>query len=94
MGGHLLCASAVQLILLKEFWDSLNSDQQNELRNICESEDPLSFENGGISVELMGWLSAKKKDLIETSCNSALWISYITYMSIVQEFIRAERTSN
>ena len=94
MGGHLLCASAVQLILLKEFWDSLNSDQQNELKNICESEDPLRFENGGISVELMGWLSAKKKDIIETSRTSALWISYITYMSIVQEFIRAERTSN
>ena len=28
--GHLLCASAVQLILLKEFWDSLDSGQQNE----------------------------------------------------------------
>ena len=92
--SHLLCASAVQLILVKEFWDSLNSDQQNELKNICESEDPLRFENGGISVELMGWLSAKKKDIIETSRTSALWISYITYMSIVQEFIRAERTSN
>ena len=32
--GHILCASAVQLILLKKFWDSLNSDQQNELENI------------------------------------------------------------
>ena len=32
--GHLLCASAVQLIFLKEFWDNLNSDQQNELKNI------------------------------------------------------------
>ena len=32
--GHILCASAVQLILLKTFWNSLNSDQQNELKNI------------------------------------------------------------
>ena len=92
--GHLLCASAVQLILLKEFWDSLNSDQQNELKNIYESEDPSRFANGDISIELMVWLSAKKKELIETSRTSALWISYITYISIVQEFIRAERTSN
>ena len=32
--GYLLCASAVQLIILKKIWDSLNSDQQNELKNI------------------------------------------------------------
>ena len=32
--GHIPCASAVQLILLKKFWDRLNSDQQNELKNI------------------------------------------------------------
>ena len=81
--GHLLCASAVQLILLKEFWDSLNSDQQNELKNIYESEDPSCFANGDILIELMVWLSAKKKELIETSRTSALWISYITYISIV-----------
>ena len=42
----------------------------------------------------MLWSSAKKKELIETSRTSALWISYITYISIVQEFIRAERNSN
>ena len=43
--GHLLCASAVQLILLKEFWDSLDSGQQNALENIYESEDPSRFAN-------------------------------------------------
>ena len=42
----------------------------------------------------MVWLSEKKKELIETSRTSALWISYITYISLVQEFIRVERTSN
>ena len=47
--SHLLCASAVQLILVKEFWDSLNSDQQNELKNIYESEDPSRFANDDIS---------------------------------------------
>ena len=55
--GHLLCVSAVQLILLKEFWDSLNSDQQNELKNMYTSEDPSRFANGDISIELMVWLS-------------------------------------
>ena len=59
--GHLLCASAVKLILLKEFWDILNSDQQNELKNIYKSEDPSRFVNGDISIELMVWLSEKKK---------------------------------
>ena len=92
--GHLLCASAVQLILLKEFWDSLNSDQKNELKNIYESEDRSRFANGDISIELMVWLSAKKKELIETSHTSTLWISYNTYVSIVQEFLRAKRISN
>ena len=42
----------------------------------------------------MAWLSTKKKELIETSRTSALWIGYTTYISIVQEFSRAERTSN
>ena len=92
--GHLLCASALQLILLKEVWDSLNSNQQNELKNIYESEEPSCLANGDISIELMVWLSVKKKELIEASRTSALWVSYITYISILQEFIRAEKTSN
>ena len=59
-----------------------------------KSEDPSHFANGDILIELMVWLSEKKRELIETSCTSALWISYITYISFVQEFIWAERTSN
>ena len=48
--SHILCVSAIQLILVKEFWDSLNSDQQNELKNIYESEDPPRFANDDISI--------------------------------------------
>ena len=59
-----------------------------------ESEHLSRFANGDISIELMAWLSTKKKELIETSRTSALWIGYTTYISIVQEFSRAERTSN
>ena len=59
-----------------------------------ESEHLSRFANGDISIELMAWLSTKKKELIETSRTSALWIGYITYISIVQEFNRVERTSN
>lgn len=38
--GHLICASATQLTLLKQFWHSSTSDQQNELKNIYDWEDP------------------------------------------------------
>lgn len=34
--GHLIYASATQLTLLKQFWHSSTSDQQNELKNIYE----------------------------------------------------------
>ena len=56
-----------------------------------ESEDPSRFAKGDISIELMVWLSAKKKELIETSRTSAL---SMLYNIIVQEFIWAERISN
>ena len=59
-----------------------------------ESEHLSRFANGDISIELMAWLLAKKKELIETSRTSALWIGYITYILIVQEFNRVEGTSN
>ena len=59
-----------------------------------ESEHLSRFASGDISIELMAWLLAKKKEVIETSRTSALWIGYITYISIVQEFNRVERTSN
>ena len=59
-----------------------------------ESEDPSRFINGNISIELMVGLSEKKKEQMETPCTSALWMRYITYISIVQQFIRAKRASN
>ena len=34
--GNSVCASTVQLIDLKELWGSLNSKQQNELKNTCK----------------------------------------------------------
>ena len=45
-------------------------------------------------MRLVNWYEAKKKELSSSSRTCGLWFSYIEYIFIVQEFFRAERTSD
>lgn len=42
----------------------------------------------------MSWFETKKLELSSKSRTSSLWLNYTQYVSIVQQFIRAERTSD
>ena len=45
-------------------------------------------------MEKRDWVETKHKDLSKSSRTSALWSSYVRYVNIVQDFIRAERTND
>ena len=65
-----------------------------QLELIFDSDHPSKHQNNEVSLELVNWYEAKKKDLSSTSQSCALWFSYIDYIFILQEFICAERTNN
>ena len=92
--GHLLCATAVQSLLMEGFWNQLTSSEKEELQSYYDSEDPNKHEGEELSVRLKTWIEAKHKEVSKDSRTSALWSSYVRYVGIVQDFIRAERTND
>ena len=92
--GHFITAASLLSILLEDFWKQLSDANQMQLESIFDSDDPSKYQNDEVSLKLVNWYEAKKKDLSSTSRTCALWFSYIDYIFIVQEFIRAERTNN
>ena len=92
--GHMMSASAVLSLLLEEFWDSLTTDEQAQLVKIYDSPNPEEYKNDPIAVHLMQWFTTKKEEVCSKSRTAALWVNYIHYIEIVQQFITAERASN
>ena len=92
--GHMMSASAVLPLLLEEFWDSLTTDEQAQLVKIYDSPNPEEYKNDPIAVHLMQWFTTKKEEVCSKSRTAALWVNYIHYIEIVQQFITAERASN
>ena len=72
----------------------MSHDEQNQLTEIYESDDPSKFENAEISLKLITWFQENVEMSSQASRTAALWLSYSHYVSIIQEFIRAERTSD
>ena len=93
VGGHILCASAVQSITLEEFWSTLGAVDQLELQKYYESDDPSTFANEELAITLTTWMETKCKELSKSSRTSAFWLNYVKYVYLVQEFIHAERES-
>lgn len=92
--GHFLCASAVQSLVLEEYWCELNAEDKLKVQEYYHSDDPTTFENEEISLKLIEWVDKKVNDLSASSRTSAFWLNYINYVHIIQEFIRAERTDD
>ena len=92
--GHLLCRAAIQSLLIEEFWVNLSPGDKEELERYYESEDPDKFEGEELAQKLKGWVEVKHKELSKLSRTAALWSSYVKYISIVQDFVRAERTND
>ena len=90
-----MSASAVLSLLLEEFWDSLTTDEQALLVKIYDSPKPEEYKNDPIAVYLMQWFTTTtKKEVSSKSRTAALWLNYVHYMEIVNQFLTAERTSN
>ena len=92
--GHLLCATAVQTLLMEEFWNELTISEKEELQCYYDSDDPNEHEGEELSVRLKNWIESKHKEVSKDSRTSALWSSYVKYIGVVQDFIRAERTND
>ena len=88
--GHILCASAVQSLILEEFWSTLGAVDRLELQKYYESDDPSTFANEELAIKLATWMETKCK-LSQSSRTSPFWLNYVKYVHLVQEFIRAER---
>ena len=88
--GHLLCSSALQSIILEEFWSELSAADKLVLQRFYASEEPATFRDEELAVRLTTWMENKFTKL-EQNRTAALWIRYIKYVSVMQEFIRAER---
>ena len=70
------------------------TDEQAQLVKIYDSPNPEEYKNDPIAVHLMQWFTTKKEELCSKSRTVALWLNYVHYIEIVQQFITAERTSN
>ena len=89
--GHILCASAIQSLILEEFWGTLGAVDQLELQKYYESDDPSTFGNEELAIKLTTWMETKCKELSKSSRTSAFWLIYVKYVYLVQELICAER---
>lgn len=92
--GHLLSAAAVMSLLLQQFWDELSVEEQSELIAIYKSVNPSVSDENDVSIKLMKWIEDKTLYLSTKSRTAALWLNYTKYISLLQQFIRAERTSD
>ena len=52
------------------------------------------MEEHELAVKLVKWFEQKKTALMLSSRTSTLWLNYIDYVTIVQTFIKAERTND
>ena len=91
---HFLSVSSLLSILMVEFWKNLGHKERKMLENIFDSEDPSTNQNHKISTKLVKWYENKMSKRSKLSQTCKLWFSYIEYIFIVQEFVRAERTNN
>ena len=91
--GHLLCATAIQSLLMEKFWNELSISEKEELQCYYDSNDPNEHEGEDLSARLKNWIEAKHEEVSKDSRTSALWSS-LRYIGVVQDFIRAERTND
>ena len=92
--GQQLCAASVMSIVLEDNWNDLNLDEQKSLEESYESECPADQSTSFIAKNLIDLFVEKKENFKRESRTSALRLNYVRFISVVQEFIRAERTNN
>ena len=92
--GHMFAASSILSILLEEVWVELSDEEKTEIKLMYSSN--MHNKNGDTDLEkkLILLFEKKQEEYMAKSRTAKLWLNYVHYIFIVQEFIRAERTSN
>ena len=78
--GHILCASAVQSLILEEFWSTLGAFDRLELQKCYESDNPSTSANEELAIKLTTLMETKCKELSKSSRTSAFWLNYVRYV--------------
>ena len=78
--GHILCVSAVQSLILEEFWSTLGAVDRLELQKCYESDDPSTSANEELAIKLTTLMETKCKELSKSSRTSAFWLNYVRYV--------------
>ena len=86
--SHLMVSSALISIILEPYLNSLSEEELQEVLNASDNPSNPSI------VRLMEFLEDEKARLKSDSRTAALWIQYMEYVSLAQDFIRAERTND
>ena len=95
--GHLLCAPAIMSLILEEFCNGLSNEEPKSLEELYNSEQlynsdrPSDQSTSVIAKKRIDFFIERKEKFTRESRTSALWLSYVKYVSIVKEFIHAER---
>ena len=107
--GHFLSESALMVSLLEKLFDStvdvvdvatIEHTDINELKQLYLniSDHTLQFTDDQCQMDCMRKLheavTAYKLELVKSDRTATLWMQYLSYIGIVKQFLRAERTSN
>ena len=68
-------------------------NEQVQLVKINDLPNPEEYKNDPIALHFMQWFT-RKREVSSKSRTAALWLNYVHYIEIVQQFITAERASN
>ena len=91
--GHILASSALLSLILKTFFQTLSQSEIDALVKLAVSTNIPSAESPSMDF-VTKWFLEQKDVLRLKSRTCSLWLAYIQYVLIVQDFIRAERSSD
>ena len=92
--GHLIVLSSLISLIMDPYINDMPREDFSRIIDLSSSDDINLIENDPVMNKLLNWFEAEKSKITEKSRTGSLWVSYIEYVMIVQNFIRAERTHN
>ena len=92
--GHLPAASSLLALILEPYLENFHEEDLNRSKALSFSNDNQEVENDSVISTLVQWFEVENLNLRIKSRIAALWLSYIEYYAIIQDFIQAERTNS
>ena len=88
--GHTLVISALMITILEPYVSSLDGNQLDCLLKSSEE----SYSHQAAILELQVWYNQRVNELKLKSRTGYLWTSYVQYVLLILQLIRAERTND